>query len=572
VAVSDISAAKALSVKGRPLLAFCVLTIFAVLASYASRVLTDWGGDQGLTTHVTGTRFVLKVTAVSGAGASAGVRVGDLIDARTVPFSIPGYPTNEIDSVTVNRSGRPLTLSVRRVPGWPIEPDESALFLAFFWTACFALLIAWRGTSWAWSGPLAFILAFVTLGGALERCVLPYPALTASANLVGNIVLPMRYVLLTAFFASFGPRLTASRAFWTKAAYVLAAVAGITWYAFYILLWQSLVSTDSAPAFTLFEVLLTAAAAPTILCGVLAARAADPVDTQRVGWAVAAFGSMWFFWILAGPLGGIWYSIDKNLFDLFWEVATLSQLLLPLCLSYAALTKRLFDVGFVINRTAVFGVLSTIVIGSFVLLEWATGKWFEGASHTTSLVLNGALALGLGLSLRFIHSRVDAIVDRVFFRRRNENERRLKRFAREAAFITTRDVLLERTAQQVLENSEISSVAVVTSDRLPENDPATLALAAWHEPIDLTGCKTQIAGEYAFPILGGGELRGAILCGPKVNRERYAPDEIDTLKEVAQGVGTALWRLDVNDGSSELAKIFGELQVIRRLMSATELG
>lgn len=557
-------------VKGRLLVTFCAVAIIVVAASYASLALTDWGGDQGLTTTVTGTRFVLKVTRVSGAMASAGVKVGDLVDARTLPFASAGFAANEVDAITVIRDGRTITLAVRRVPGWPVDPYESALFLAYFWTACFALLIARRGTGWAWSGPLAFILAFDSLGYTLARCVLPHPALTTAAFFIGSLNLPGLYVLLTAFFASFGAPLTRSRVFWTKAAYVLAAIAGITWYACFVLERQYLVSTNSALGFALFEVLLTAAIVPTAVCGVLAARAAAPVDAQRVGWTVAGFGSTWFFWILAGPLGGIWYTISYKLFDFFWELETLSRLLLPLCLSYAAVSRRLFDVGFVINRTAVFGVLSTIVIGSFVLLEWAIGKWFEGASHTTSLVLNGTLALGLGLSLRFIHSRVDTIVDRVFFRRRHENERALRRFAGEAAFITTRELLVERTEQQILDHSEISSVAVLPFDRLPENDPATLALEAWREPVDLAEYKTEIAGEYAFPMFGGGELQGAIVCGPKLNRERYAPDEIETLKEVAQGVGVAVWSLDGGVRSDDLVKIYEELRTIRGLMSVSE--
>ncbi len=557
--------------KGRPLVAFCVVAILVVVASYASRTLTDWGGNQGLTTKDTGTRFVQEASKVRGAMASAGVQVGDLIDARTLPFAIGGYPANEVDSIAVTRGDRLLTLNVRRVPGGSVDVYESALFVAYLWTACFALLIAWRGASWAWSGPLAFILAFDSLGGALARGVLPYPALTAAAFLIGSIHLPGLYVLLTAFFASFGTPLTRSRALWTRAAYALAAVSGIVWYVWYVLERQDLLRTNNAAAFALFEVLLTAAVVPTVVCGVLAARAAAPVDAQRVGWTVGGFGSMWFFWILAGPFGGIWYTIDENLFGFFWQLATLSKLLLPLCLSYAALSRRLFDVGFIVNRTAVFGVLSTIVIGSFVLLEWAIGKWFVGAGHASSLVLNGALALGLGLSLRFIHYRVDAVVDRVFFRRRHENERALRRFAREAAFVTTLDALVERTEQEILDHSEISSAVVVLDDRLPENDPATLALAAWQEPIELTRYKTQIAGEYAFPIFRGSDLRGAILCGPKVNRERYAPDEIETLKEMAQGVGAALWRLEADGGrSDELARISGELRAIRRLISADE--
>jgi hypothetical protein len=170
--------------------------------------------------------------------------------------------------------------------------------------------------------------------------------------------------------------------------------------------------------------------------------------------------------------------------------------------------------------------------------------------------------------LRFIHARVDAVVDGVFFRKRHENERALRRFAREAAFVTDREVLLDRTLTEIREHSEVSRAAVVSRPDLPPNDPAVLAFLAWHEPVELSRCKTALVGEYAFPMFGHGELQGAIVCGPKINEERYAPDEIETFKELASGVGIALWSLKVmGGGDGALVGILAELRSIHELLA-----
>ena len=221
------------------------------------------------------------------------------------------------------------------------------------------------------------------------------------------------------------------------------------------------------------------------------------------------------------------------------------------------MSQRLFDIGFVVNRAAVFAALSVVVVACFVLLEWSLGKWFEDASHTTSLALNAALALGLGLSMRFLHQRVDAGVDAVFFRKRYENERALRRFAHEASFITSSDVLLDRTVAEIGDHSEASFAEIRLARDLPQNDPAVLALQAWREAVDLTRYRSILPGEYAFPMLAHAEFIGAILCGEKTrNGERYAPDEIETLMGVAHGVAISLWDLGLGGARHDLSSRF----------------
>src|SRR5579864_1521279 len=138
--------------------------------------------------------------------------------------------------------------------------------------------------------------------------------------------------------------------------------------------------------------------------------------------------------------------------------------------------------GFALNRATIFTIVSLIVIGSFVVLEWALNEWIRNVNHITSTILNIALALCLGLSIRAIHSRVDHVVDRLLFRKRHEDESALRRFAHEAAYISNMNVLLERTIDVVQERAQAAHARIVlTGDsEVDPDDEALVAMRTWH--------------------------------------------------------------------------------------------
>jgi hypothetical protein len=255
----------------------------------------------------------------------------------------------------------------------------------------------------------------------------------------------------------------------------------------------------------------------------------------------------------------------------------------PIVLTYAALNRRLIDVGFVLNRTVVFAIVSTIVIGIFVLVEWAAGAWLVNASHTTSAILGMVVALVLGLSLRYIHKYVDRFVDNVMFRKRHDDETALRRFAHEASYISDPGTLVERALRTVRDHTTADwadilvrngSATYVSSGRhdieIGENDPAIVALSAWNRPFDLHGFSdTEVRGDVAFPMTSRGRLVGALVCGPKRDGETYAPDESDALLALARGVGAALDVLDTRSERSSDALIAELSKSVRALSEIT---
>ncbi|MBV8149158.1 MAG: hypothetical protein JO092_08710, partial [Candidatus Eremiobacteraeota bacterium] len=297
-----------------------------------------------------------------------------------------------------------------------------------------------------------------------------------------------------------------------------------------------------------------------LLLALLCVAAAIPVarsnERQRLAWVVASFTPY-----LAGVAIGSFSSAAPTwsaspLVPTYAALQNASFFFIPAGLTYAALAKRMFDVGFAVNRATVFAGVSIVVVGAFVLVEWALSKWFENVSHVTSLAVNAGLALILGLSIQFLHRKIDLAVDNLFFRRRHENETALRRFAREAAFFTDVEKLIERAGTTILSHSEATTADLVLANGIDLNDAATVAMRTWREPVDLNNYDTSLRGEMAFPMLAHGAFVGAVLCGPKRTGERYAPDEIEAIRDLAHGVGLAIDNLgrDGRDGAT-LAQI-----------------
>ena len=545
------------------LVAICALAALAQVASVLGATgmggAPPWWGWWGANVAASSKPFDLVVTSVApgGPASRAGLRRGDLIDIRANTlverYSFFESPLN----------GRPLTLLVQRgslqrkltvIPrslgftwnGW------LGLF-AVLWLLLFAALIAWRRFDVPQMRLLSLWLAAFAFTGALIGFVTPWAWLDVLSNISGSLAAPLSIALLAAFASGFAQPISRARRIAQWLCYSLLAIVAVislVGVAGVITLWF-----DPVPFVEGTAGLFTAAAAVlmAVLCGVLAIAASRGAERQRAVWTLVPLAAFFCFFI-AEVIASSWSS-SYAASIVVGLVSTLVLLTAPVALTYAALSRRLIDVGFVLNRAAVFTIVSAIVIGAFVLAEWAAGSWLATTTHTTSAVVGMVVALGLGISLRYIHRYVERFVDHVFFRKRHEDESALRRFAHEASYISARSTLLDRAVATVRKHTSADDAAILVRDgaaayafgtdgrrpKVSENDPGIVALRAWSKPIDLHDFPdSQLRGELAFPMISRGDLVGALICGPKRDGEVYAPDESEALLALAHGVGTAL--------------------------------
>jgi hypothetical protein len=581
------------------ILTLCAVTAFSGVAQIIGVTgaggVPPWYGLWGSLLGPSSRPYSIEVHGVDPGGPTdrAGLRDGDLIDIRANDlverFSFFGQPLN----------GRPILLSIRRgplqtratvVPG-PADLTQQrwaliylASDLGVLWLALFAALIAWRRAYAPGNLLLSTVLVFVAIGIVTFSGYFAAPSAWVYVVLsIFYLALPASVALWAAFTGSFAQPLSRARriAQWLCYALVAAALTmGAAQIVGIITLWFDPVSF-MVPALLIQVAAIFAA----LICSALAFTASRGVDRQRVAWSLI-------------PLACLYCALQSEVFlpkssvsyatAIFWLcIDSIAIFGTPVVLTYVALNRRLIDIGFVLNRTVVFAIVSAIVIGAFILVEWAASALLAGTAHATSAVIGMIVALGLGLSLRYIHKYVDRFVDRVFFWKRHEDEAALRRFAHESSYITERSLLLERTLRTVKEHTDADDVAILVCNgaayvsasdgervTVSENDPTIVALRAWNHPVDLHDVKdSEVRGEFAFPMVSRGALVGVLICGPKRDGEVYAPDESDALLALAHSVGTALDTLSSRtDGAVESVRETLQLIVERLDALPNKLG
>ncbi|HET7815076.1 MAG TPA: GAF domain-containing protein, partial [Candidatus Baltobacteraceae bacterium] len=234
--------------------------------------------------------------------------------------------------------------------------------------------------------------------------------------------------------------------------------------------------------------------------------------------------------------------------------ARLLELSLPVSLFYGLLVRRTVDIGFVINRVAVFGLISALVLGVFVLLEYLAGHFVETHGAESWAVQLG-IAMTIGVSARFLHGWVDRFVDRVFFAKRHRDESALQRFAQEAEAFTSADTLLDRALRIVNNHTDTLGAAIYLCgddtatltrgaspfpEKIDADDPLLVAMRRWNEPVDTHDAPTAFPDGMVFPMSARGRLIGVLACRTKRDATAFAPDEREPLAGVARAAARAL--------------------------------
>lgn len=488
------------------------------------------------------------------------MRPRDRIDLRTLSAAsririFTGLKANTPLAISIDRGGRTEQRIV--VPSTAtLRSTQWVVWVVTFWTAVFAGIIAWRRPDLYEAWLLSLSLSLYAAGIALKYTVTPWPYLDLAAgalNLEG-VCGGLWLALIVMFTARFGRPLSRLRRLVNALGYTAAASLAV-----YGLVTAIAVATVWTDPLGMGDGLWATASLDgpkllALIAGALAIAASRGLERHRVAWAVASMGVLVAYFVLYDALRAL--APDVSLNSAVSTAGNVVAIVAPVGLTYSVLSRRLLDIGFALNRAAVFSAVSLIVVGAFVLLEHAMSSWLVGIGHAEGTAIGIAAALAIGLSIRFVHLRTERVVDSVFFRKRHVQEKALLRFVAEAPLITDRRTLLARAVEEIAGQTDVAAVAIMVRieagdyecaahhgppmTTVDENDRAVVAMRGSAAVVDLRACETALRGEYALPMISRGTLGGIVVCGPKRDRGPYAPDELDTLSKVALAVGTTL--------------------------------
>jgi len=242
---------------------------------------------------------------------------------------------------------------------------------------------------------------------------------------------------------------------------------------------------------------------------------------------------------------------------------------IPLTVAYAVIRRRVFDVQFVISRALVYGTLTTLIAGSFLLIDWFMSKQFEQTRFTLTAEI--IFALALGSSLNMLHRNVDRLVDGIFFRQRHFAERRLGRAAAAVTRAETFGAVDQFVVHEPVEALSLVSAALFRKSEhgggfvrrvevgwdphdireLGPNDPLVLHLLAEGAAVRISdvawssGHAPHMAhAVLAMPLVLRDQIVGVALYGPHRTGADIDPDEQKSLTPLLDRAGAAYDHID----------------------------
>ena len=454
----------------------------------------------------------------------------------------------------------------------PLRPVDGPLLLIGIVQLVLATLLAWR----RWNVPEARALIVYFAASSVGTAAPGYTMLTHGWLRALQPLITFTWFGLGSaaliWFAAVYPGTAASSTFRRTVAFAGPLIAIIFGVVYVASLFSAIVFAGPlwiTPQASRWFLLISQNVLPALgfVAGLFATKG---VDRKRIA-------ILLLFFVLGeiGPLTlDYFYISGQRAYQLTLASPLLTTLLiLDFGFVYMIFRHRLFDISFVLNRTAVYAAISTLLLPLLLLGEWIAERFLTGGSRTENALVQVGIALLLFVAARQMYDRIDRFVDRLLFRERHENEDALRNFARHVRLLDDERAIGDQTVQTVCAHTDASWIALYRRDQngdyvltsrqgdyaltpaqgdtqLPSlvgrNDPAVLALRADGKVVD--NLRASVIREaLVLPAIGARGLGEFLACGPKRSGEAYAPDERDALLQLAHGVAVAFDAVRLNE-------------------------
>jgi hypothetical protein len=159
-------------------------------------------------------------------------------------------------------------------------------------------------------------------------------------------------------------------------------------------------------------------------------RVSTPVQRQQTKWVV--FGvtvliGVFIGLLLISSIPSLSNTLVLN--DVWTFTLPIASLAIPLSIGFSISRYRLYDIDVLINRTLVYGTLTVILTGVYVGLVIGLSTLLRGIisqDNGVAIVLSTLVAFFMAQPLR---QRIQAIIDRRFYRRKYDAARTLEAFS-----------------------------------------------------------------------------------------------------------------------------------------------
>jgi hypothetical protein len=223
----------------------------------------------------------------------------------------------------------------------------------------------------------------------------------------------------------------------------------------------------------------------------------------------------------------------------------------PVALTYALLSRQLLDIGFALNRAAVFTATTLLLAGSFAALQWLTNTILVDRTGQHNVAIELAITVIVYYLIRATRVRTDAIVSALFFSHRDRRIRAIEAVANSVDEVGDVQALCSFITQELLARAGIDS-QVLFEDSAGNYVPA-VGSAPDVRPLDrddrtivyLRTTRAPVSAPHvapnavAYPLLVRARLRGILICRAPAGENEFAPDENRALMTLATKTAAA---------------------------------
>ena len=371
-----------------------------------------------------------SVTSVvpGSSAARQGIRQGDIVELGALTLSdryrleIGKSPLGTPLTLRIIAPGKPRVVTLRAQPRQSATGADfiAATLLGATITLLVIALVVARRPSLATAALVLYGFgAPQSLSLTAEFAWIPNPAFGAVAVVCNLFVASMPLWALLPFIVRFPeePRTASARSIAraADALFVLALIVFTVQTLYEPLLFISWVAFNTWSTY--------AALAMVVLFTAIAYRRSAGEQRRRVGWVLIGFVitalSYTAFNIVDIAFIKTGYSAAIVL-----DATLVLQAALPIALGYAILRHRVLDIGFALNRTMVYGVMTALVVIVVSLADWLTSRLLS--EERLALAIEAIVTIGFGIALNWIHGRTERLIDRVVFRARHIAEKRIE--------------------------------------------------------------------------------------------------------------------------------------------------
>jgi hypothetical protein len=172
-------------------------------------------------------------------------------------------------------------------------------------------------------------------------------------------------------------------------------------------------------------------------------------ERQQLKWITYVGGVMVAAFLVTEVIPG-----EGLIADLVWATGFVALVGLPIAAGVAILKYRLYDIDIVINRTLVYGVLTALLVAVYVGCVVSLQFMFRALAGGESQLAVVASTLAIAALFNPLHRRVQAVVDRRFYRRKYDAAKTLEAFSAKLRDETDLDALSDELVMVVRETMQ----------------------------------------------------------------------------------------------------------------------